>query len=331
MDADLARFHLPASSRDTPSVAEITQLRRVQRALLRWHREHGLRAPWRESGDAYEVLLAAVMAQQTQMSRVMPAYERFLAAFPTVHALAGAPVAGIIRAWAGMGYNQRALRLHRAARTIARDGWPRDAAGLARIEGIGPFTAAIVASFAFGRPAACVDTNVRRVLGRLGGDEAMPAAAMQRLADAAMVQREPARWNQALMDYGARVCTPRPKCEACVVARDCAWRAAQDAQPLRVAETAAPRYKTRARRGERRTQEAYEGSRRYYRGRLLDVLRALPPGGTIRIGALAPRLADGRPAPAADDLRGLVDGLVRDGLAVWHDRDGALAVSLPEG
>jgi A/G-specific adenine glycosylase len=307
-------------------VSEIEDLGQVRRALLRWHREHGLRAPWRESGDPYEVLLAAVMAQQTQMSRVMPMYERFLIAFPTVEALASASVADVIRAWAGMGYNQRALRLHRAARRIARDGWPREAADLAQIEGIGPFTAAIVASFAFGRPAACVDTNVRRVLGRLAGDERISATALQHLADAVLARSEPARWNQALMDYGARVCTPRPKCDACVVSRWCAWRRNEDARPLMVAEER-PVYVGRA----PKPTEPYTASRRYARGRLLDVLRSLPHGGTLSLDGLAARMSDGGAGAPAHDVGELVDGLVRDGLAAWHDRDGVREVSLPGG
>ena len=109
-----------------------------------------------------------------------------------------------------MGYNQRAVRLHRAARTIAAEGWPHDAASLARIDGIGPFTAAIIASFSFGQPAAAVDTNVIRVLTRLAGDDTLRGKRLQDLADAVIPHDEPARWNQALMDYGARICIPRP-------------------------------------------------------------------------------------------------------------------------
>ncbi len=307
---------------------EIASLPDVQAALLAWHRQHGLRAPWRDSGEPYHVLVAAVMAQQTQMSRVLPAYARFVAAFPTVEALAAASTADVIRAWAGMGYNQRALRLHRAARTIAAAGWPSDASALARIDGIGPFTAAIVASFAFGQPAACVDTNVRRVLGRLAGDESLRGIALQRLADAALAAREPARWNQALMDYGASVCTPRPKCAQCVVARWCVWRARNERPLTLVAEERATYDATPAR--PRRAQPAYEGSRRYYRGRTLDVLRALAPGERIPIDALAPLLADGHAAPSPGDLRALIEGLVRDGLVALRDPDGTPAVSLPE-
>src|SRR5581483_3500503 len=140
-------------------VNEIEDLRRVQRTLLRWHEHNGLRAPWRESRDPYQALVAAMMAQQTQMSRVLASYERFLAAFPTLEALASATVGDVIRVWRGMGYNARATRLHRAAQRIAAEGWPRRAEELSLVPGIGPFTAAIVASFAFGEQAACVDTT----------------------------------------------------------------------------------------------------------------------------------------------------------------------------
>jgi A/G-specific adenine glycosylase len=307
--------------------SEIASLSRVQSALLTWHSEHGLHAPWRESGDPYEVLVAAVMAQQTQMSRVMPAYERFIAAFPTLEDLARASTADVIRAWAGMGYNQRALRLHRAARTIAAEGWPRDAEALARIEGIGPFTAAIIASFAFGQPAACVDTNVRRVLGRLAGEERIGVRALQRLADSAIPAQHPAEWNQAVMDYGAKVCLPRPKCGECVVAQLCAWRAMNEGRGLKVAEERTPLIPARRRRP---PPERYEASRRYFRGRTIDILRGLPPGERIAVSALAPLLANGHAAPDQDDVRALIDGLIRDGLAALHDMDREPAVSLPE-
>lgn len=291
--------------------------RAVRRALLRWHEAHGLRAPWRESGDPYACLVAAVMAQQTQMSRVMPSFERFIAAFPTVDALAAATPGAVIRAWTGMGYNQRAVRLHRAARTIAAGGWPRTAAELARIDGIGPFTAAIVASFAFGEAAACVDTNVRRVLARLAGDPALDGAPLQRIADAAMAADAPARWNQALMDYGARVCTPKPKCGDCVIARWCPSRAPAGA-PRAIADA---RTAYRARRPAR-----YEGSPRYFRGRIIDVLRTLPPGASLGIGALPARIAHGHAAPSPDDVRTWVTALEAQGLVRF--RRGRVA--LPE-
>lgn len=296
-------------------VPKIDRLPEVRRKLLGWHREHGMRAPWRESGDPYQALVAAVMAQQTQMSRVMPSYRRFMAAFPTVESLAEASPGKVIRVWVGMGYNQRAVRLHRAGRAIAADGWPRDAAGLAQIEGIGPFTAAIVASFAFGQPAACVDTNVRRVLGRLAGNERLSERALEALADTAIDRDEPARWNQALMDYGARVCVPRPRCDECVVARQCASRGTY-ARPLQQVAEERAQYETGSRTRKKAKESRYEGSARFFRGRIVDALRALEPGRSIVVTALPEMIANGHAAPSHETTRELVEALERAGLVV---------------
>lgn len=312
---------------NAPAAAE---LRKIQRALLAWHREQGMHAPWRESGDPYEVLVAAVMAQQTQMSRVMPSYERFVAAFPTVESLAEASAGDVIRVWAGMGYNQRAIRLHRAARTIVGAGWPHDAAALAQIDGVGPFTAAIIASFAFAESAACVDTNVRRVLGRLVGDETIDGKRLQSLADNMLAVREPARWNQAVMDYGARVCTVRPKCGECVVARWCPSRrdrpATNDhrdrAALLRVADEPA----TYTARAKPKRQPKFEGSARWWRGRIIDALRTLPPGSSMTMSALRAALSGAGNPPLADELKVLVSALESHGLIALRGRQ----ISLPD-
>jgi len=300
---------------------ELRGLKHVHGALLAWQAEHGLPAPWRESVDPYACLIAAVMAQQTQMSRVMPSYERFMAAFPTLEALAGATPGAVIRAWAGMGYNRRAVRLHRAARQILEGGWPRRAADLAGIDGIGPFTAAIVASFAFGEGVGCVDTNVRRVLGRLVGDEAISGKPLQALANASVAAAEPGRWNQALMDYGALMCGVRPKCEACVVSAWCESRGRYASGELQVAER-------RGRYGaSRRKREApFAGSTRYYRGRIVDALRALPVDGSISISVLRTRIANNGSGPTVAEVRELVAALERHGLA----RVSRGRVSLPE-
>jgi A/G-specific adenine glycosylase len=294
--------------------ARIRKLRAVQRALLEWHASRALLAPWRRSGDPYECLVAAVMAQQTQMSRVLVSYERFVAAFPTIESLAAASLGDVIRVWAGMGYNQRAVRLHRAARQITAHGWPRDAPALQEIDGIGPFTAAIIASFAFGEASACVDTNVRRVLGRLAGDTSIDGAPLQALADASIAAESPARWNQAVMDYGATICLPRPKCGECFIARWCASREVF-AEPLRkVAEARGP-YRT-SRRRVSRGQTPFEESQRYYRGRIIDLLRALPPGESIALRSLPKLLANGAATPAAAVVRELATALERESLAV---------------
>jgi len=304
--------------------ARISSLTHVQRALLAWHDAHALQAPWRHSRDPYHALVAAVMAQQTQMSRVLPSYERFVAAFPSVESLAAASPGDVIRVWAGMGYNQRAVRLHRAARRIAAHGWPRSAALLTGIDGIGPFTAAIIASFAFAEPVACVDTNVRRVLGRLAGDESIDGSRLQALADESIAADAPASWNQALMDYGARVCTARPKCGECVLASWCKSR--RDAAPLAQVAEARAAYDAAPRPRAKKREAPFEGSARYYRGRIVDLLRALPPGEVVALDALPALIANGTPAPDAALTGDLVAALDRAGLAQVRGN----AVSLPD-
>ncbi len=258
------------------------------------------------------------MAQQTQMSRVLPKFDEFVAAFATVDALAAASAGDVLRAWAPLGYNMRALRLHKAARQIVREGrFPRTAAELERIDGIGPFTAAIIASFAFGEPAAAIDTNVRRVVSRLLGDSdgALPDAAVRREAEALISRRAPGRWNQAMMDLGALVCTARaPRCGECPLARWCRARPlfAKRAALKRAAEPRAPY----------RTEPPFRSSRRYFRGRIVQALRELPPGRSLSPDALLERLRQAEARPS--------DGLRRaafDELLASLRRDGLVAVT----
>jgi len=183
----------------------------VEAALLAWFAAHGRDLPWRRTRDAYAILVSEVMLQQTQVDRVAPRYVEWLERWPTVGALAAASPADVIRAWQGLGYNRRGLNLHRAARQIAIDGWPED---LTELPGVGPYTAAAVASFAFGRDVLPVDTNVRRVQERTGR-EFSPRA------------------GQALMDLGATVCLARiPRCGACPLAGACPSRGRRY-EPLR--------------------------------------------------------------------------------------------------
>ena len=317
---------LAAMRPEPPQSAETPVRSAVQDALLAWHHDHGMHAPWRESADPYQALVAAVMAQQTQMSRVVPAYERFVAAFPTIESLAAASRGDVIRVWVGMGYNQRAVRLHNAARAIAASGWPRDAASLAEIDGIGPFTAAIIASFAFAAPAACVDTNVRRVLGRIIGDEAINGRRLQALADSWLVTDQPARWNQALMDYGARVCTSRPKCDECVVARWCASRERYVTAPLSLVAEERVVYEARPRRV-KKPHPRFEDTARYARGRIVDALRALAPGESVSVGELRTTIVNGSGPIDASVFDGYIDALERAGLLSRRSRN---TVSLPE-
>jgi A/G-specific adenine glycosylase len=213
----------------------------------------------------------------------------------------------VLRRWAGLGYNLRALRLHQAARQIVRQGsFPTRAANLEHIDGIGPFTAAVVASFAFGEPVAAVDTNVERVVARLAGavDGGLTKTAVRESAGALVSWRAAGRWNQAMMDLGALVCTARsPKCDACPLARWCRGRSMLASPELKVAEA----------RASYRPAAPYRRSRRYYRGRIVDALRRLPPGRSLAAAQILERLPD---RDGLDDrgLAGLVESLRRDGL-----------------
>ncbi|HMJ00657.1 MAG TPA: A/G-specific adenine glycosylase [Gaiellaceae bacterium] len=175
----------------------------MEKALLAWFRRHGRDLPWRRTRDPYAILVSEVMLQQTQVARVVPRYLAFLERWPTVEALAAASPAEVIREWQGLGYNRRALNLHRAAQQIAGDGWPED---LTELPGVGRYTADAVARFAHERDVLPLDTNVRRVLERTGGAFS-PASA------------------HAMMDLGATICLARiPRCELCPLARRCPSR-----------------------------------------------------------------------------------------------------------
>jgi A/G-specific adenine glycosylase len=183
----------------------------VEAALLDWFDVHARELPWRRTRDAYAILVAEVMLQQTQVDRVVPRYLEWLERWPTVEALAAASAADVIRAWQGLGYNRRGLNLHRAAQQVARAGWPED---LTDLPGVGPYTAAAVASFALGANVLPIDTNVRRVQERTG-------------------HAFSARAGQALMDLGATVCLARiPRCGICPLGDGCPSRG-RTYEPLR--------------------------------------------------------------------------------------------------
>jgi A/G-specific adenine glycosylase len=183
----------------------------VEAELGAWFRESGRDLPWRHTRDPYAILVSEVMLQQTQVERVVPRYERWLARWPTVDRLAAASPAEVIVEWQGLGYNRRALALHRAARIVAADGWPQD---LTSLPGVGPYTGAALRNFAFGEDVLPRDVNVERVERRTG----------HRFTGAAA---------QALMDLGATVCLARiPRCEACPLAPRCPSRGTRD-EPLR--------------------------------------------------------------------------------------------------
>jgi A/G-specific adenine glycosylase len=187
------------------------------RALLDWYREHRRGLPWRETSDPWAILVSEVMSQQTQISRVVPAWVAFMERFPTPADLAEADRAELITLWAGLGYQRRAINLQRAARSIEESGWPSDSAGLTQLPGVGPYTAAAVACFAFGEPVPPIDTNLKRILSRWRG-EPLSGSSLTEAAVAELPIADAADWAQALMDLGALVCRPKnPACQACPV------------------------------------------------------------------------------------------------------------------
>ncbi len=281
--------------------------------LLRWYDEHARDLPWREpSASAWSVLVSELMLQQTPVSRVLPVHEAWLERWPTPADLAAEPTGEAVRAWGRLGYPRRALRLHAAAVAITTEHAgvvPDDLAALRALPGVGEYTAAAVASFAYGQRHAVLDTNVRRVLTRVVGGQELPGTSLTRAererAVALLPVDEPtaATWSVAVMELGALVCTAaRPRCEACPLADRCAWlqagRPAYDGPP--------------------RKAQTWAGTDRQCRGRLLAVLRE----------------ADG-PVPRTrldlawhDDVQRArcLAGLVEDGLAA---RVGESSYALP--
>jgi A/G-specific adenine glycosylase len=209
----------------------VHQAKTVRRLLLKWYGDHKRDLPWRHTQDPYRIWISEVMLQQTRVAAVIPYYERFLALFPDAAALASAPEQKLLAAWAGLGYYSRARNLRKAARAIVElSHFPDDYAALRELPGVGDYTAAALASIAFGRPHAALDGNVARVLGRMlaeRGDIKSQAVRnnLRALAGALLDPKQPGEFNQALMELGATVCVPkRPLCGACPVRPYCLAR-----------------------------------------------------------------------------------------------------------
>jgi len=226
---------MPALARRPPTpVGKLSTTRdNLRKSLLSWYDQNGRTLPWRVRGraaDPYRVWLSEIMLQQTTVAAVGPYFERFLARWPTVAALAAAPRDELLGAWAGPGYYSRARNLHAAAQVLAEQGFPADEAGWRTLPGVGPYTAAAIAAIAFDQPANVVDGNVERVISRLRAVAApLPGAKaeLRALAGELVTAERPGDWAQALMDLGATVCTPKaPKCGGCPWMNACAAFAA---------------------------------------------------------------------------------------------------------
>ena len=201
----------------------------IRRRLIAWYRRAQRDLPWRRSSDPYRIWVSEIMLQQTRVETVVPYYERFLAAFPDLESLAAADEEDVLRLWAGLGYYARARNFRRAAQAVVRDhggALPRTAEALADLPGVGPYTVGALRSIAFKQPAPIVDGNVRRVLSRLCAVERLADTDAWRLASELVPARDPDLFNQARMELGATICTPRkPACPTCPLDSVCAARA----------------------------------------------------------------------------------------------------------
>ena len=273
-----------------------------QQALIDWWAANGRDLPWRRSRDPWAVLVSELMLQQTQVARVVDRYGRFLERFPTVAACASAPVAEVVEEWAGLGYNRRAVHLHRTA-TVCVDRFdgrlPDSLADLLGLPGVGPYTARAVLVFAHERDIGLVDTNAGRFVARALAGRPVGTAEAQVIADAGVPEGWGWTWGQAVFDLGAGICTKRaPRCTVCPVVDHCAWARQGWPEPYPIGGSA----------GISGPQSRFEGSDRQGRGRLVEALRAGPVADADLATTMGWPDQPGRAARVAETL-------VRDGLA----------------
>ncbi len=310
---------MATTTTSTDAINDLTppdKVARVRAKVLAWWHANRRDLPWRHTRDPYAILVSEVMLQQTQVDRVIPYYERWLAQLSNVEALAAAPTADVIRAWSGLGYNRRAVNLQRTAQAVVHEHggvFPRDVETLRQLPGIGPYTAGAIACFAFGQDTAFADTNIRRVLHRLFAGVDVPRPSLTGRQLAALAERVLPRgqgwdWNQALIEFGALQCTARkPLCLVCPLREECAaW------PEIQAALAALPK-------GTRLKREApFKESNRYFRGRIVETLRqheAEPGPAGMTLDEIGPRVRENFTPADVPWLYEVIEGLARDGLA----------------
>ena len=290
----------------------------VTKSLLYWYRSNARPLPWRKTRNPYRILISEIMLQQTQVSRVLLMYPKFLKRFPNFRILARAATGDVIRAWAGMGYNNRAVRLHQAANRVIQDydgRLPADIDLLRQLPGIGRYTAHAIACFSFGQHTAVVDTNVRRILIRLFPRSAR-ALDEWKLAESVLPKRKAYDWNQALMELGSMYCTAsNPDCAGCPLNRYCP-------SAFQIHSTT-PKVKIKK-------KDRVQIPNRIYRGRVVALIRTFSRHQQIESYRLLKMLRPGAAKRNQKWFSLILTGLQRDGLIQIQMQRMKTYVSLPQ-
>lgn len=296
---------------------------RVHISLLQWYAAEKRDLPWRMTSDPYAILVSEIMLQQTQVDRVLPKYLQFLTAFPTLEKLADVSTADVISVWVPLGYNMRAVRLQSIARQVIAEYHgriPDTIEELLKLKGVGRYTAGAIACFAYHKQVATVDTNIRRVLHRifLGLEHPEPKlndAQMLTHAEQVLPDGEAYNWNQALMDLGATICTSNnPRCGQCPLQQTCQAYVEMSQHSLFPSGVVLRQLRKVAEKKPTYQSKPFTSSNRYFRGRIVNLLRSAPARQRLPLSELGAQI---KPDFSAEDeswLQKIVDGLVKDGL-----------------
>jgi A/G-specific adenine glycosylase len=321
----MAKHSLPSYFSIQPAPEQIA---RAHNQLLYWYAAEQRNLPWRSTDEPYAILVSEMMLQQTQVDRVLPKYQQFLAAFPTLTDLAAASTADVISIWVPLGYNMRAVRLQSIARQVIAEyggSIPDTIEELLKLKGVGRYTAGAIACFAYKKQVATVDTNIYRVLHRifLGLEHPKPTLnndQMLALAEQVLPDGKAYDWNQALMDLGATICTSsNPQCTRCPLQEVCTAYTEMSQYSLFPSGIVLRQLRKVAEKKETYQTHPFTSTNRYFRGRIVDHLRSLPTGQRIPLTALGPKI---KPEFHDDDLswlQQLVDKLAKDGLVDYAE------------
>ncbi len=306
-----------------PVHLESDHLAHVQSSLLDWYAQEQRDLPWRTTSDPYAILVSEVMLQQTQVDRVLPKYKQFLAAFPTLADLATASTADVISVWVPLGYNRRAVSLQSIARQVIAEYQgqiPDTIDELLKLKGVGRYTAGAIACFAYHKQVATVDTNIRRVLHRIflgleQPEQKINDNQMLLLAERVLPEGQAYNWNQALMDLGATICTSNDtRCGICPLQETCQAYTEMSKYSLFPSGVVFRQLRKVAEKKSSYQAQPFTSSNRYFRGRIIDLLRSVPAQQRIPLEVLGIQIKPGFSDEDTLWLQKIIHGLVKDGL-----------------